>query len=200
MSVDLQHRESEFAIIYLIVKRIPCWLKWVHVIWERCLFLKRTFFLLIMLLIGLFGCTDAELTEPQVVVTEVIDAFYAKAPKNRSLSVKERYERIAAHMDVEEQKEGVINYLKESEQEGMTGVYYVAENPSEPQTESTSFQLVKLMKSSFPRSAENEFGEAESIILGVSLQRIDGEWKIHQMDQSEEPEKKIEWIKVKPYE
>lgn len=162
--------------------------------------MKRTFFLLIMLLIGLFGCTDAELTEPQVVVTEVIDAFYAKAPKNRSLSVKERYERIAAHMDVEEQKEGVINYLKESEQEGMTGVYYVAENPSEPQTESTSFQLVKLIKSSFPRSAENEFGEAESIILGVSLQRIDGEWKIHQMDQSEEPEKKIEWIKVKPYE
>jgi hypothetical protein len=162
---------------------------------------SRGIFFFPVLLFSIFflpGC-NAELSEPQVVVTKVVDAFYAQPPQKDGMSVEARYNIIASYMDVEEQKEGVMNYLKESEKSGMTGAYYIADNPAESQTATSNFQLVKLMKSSFSRSAESEFGEAEYVILGVTLQKVDGEWKILEMDQIEEPKEKISWIKVKPH-
>ncbi len=165
--------------------------------------MSRGIFYILILLFSFFflsGCDHTELSEPQVAVIKVVDAFYAQPPKKDGPDVEERYKIIASYMDVEEQKEGVMNYLKESEKSGMTGAYYIAENPEKSQTATSNFQLVKLMKSSFSRSAESEFLDQDYVVLGVSLQKVDGEWKILEMDQIEEPKEEISWIKVKPYD
>lgn len=167
------------------------------------LFWKKSFmFLTIALLsIGLSGC-GPDLTEPQEVTVEVVEALFAKSEDGEP-TVEERYETLIANMSgKDDNKKNSMESLRETGKNGMTGVYFIAENPSEPQTESFSSQLVKIPRSSFTEAFRKKLGDKEdSLTLVVTLQIKDGDWKVADMnEQREEPKKKVDWIELKPYD
>ena len=117
----------------LLLVAIECHLK------RGCSYLKRVvlFFSFALLLIGLSGCGFGS-NDPQEVTVEFINAFFAQS-KDGKPTAEERYEKLLSIVDDKENKVlpgtkvKIMDQLKKAEKEGMTGVYFIAENPAEPQ-------------------------------------------------------------------
>lgn len=159
---------------------------------------------LIMLVVlmswGLVGC-GSDLTEPQEVTVQFVNAFFAKSDNGKP-TLEERYKTINSVVSITEkgtaipeQRSDLMRILREADKKGLTGVYFIAENPAEPQSKSFSSQLVKLPKSSFPGAK----GENNSVTLEVTLQLKNGDWKIADLREHKSSEK-VEWQEVKPFD
>lgn len=166
-------------------------------------------FSLLFLLTGLPGCSfDSE--GPEDVTIKFINALFVRS-KDGKPTAEERFEAILSvfdesvtdelkeSLDFHEEKDEMLEFLEEVGKKGITGVYFIAENPDEPQTESYSNLWVKIPASSLPE-ADKRNGE-ESAILNIILQRRGEEWKVVDIHDDTESlnEKKIDWIEVKPY-
>lgn len=165
--------------------------------WQKSALICIALLTIFSLTTGCFGGLD----DAHETAATYVNSIYTKT---NTPTAEKRYQKIVstfspnAEVNPSKHKEDIIKVIMESTAKGLTQLYYIADNPNEPQSDTRRSVVVRIPLGTFPMVDSNK---NEDSYLGLIITKEGNDWKIldfKNVDAEKLSQGSIEWHEVEP--
>jgi hypothetical protein len=165
--------------------------------WKKPALVLFSLFAIFGLTTGCFGGLD----ESQKTAATYVNSIYAKT---NTPTAELRYQKIVsvfspnAKQDPSKHKEDITKIINEATTKGLTQPYYIADHPSEVQSDTRRSVVVRIPLGTFPMANSNK---NKDNYLGLIIAKEGSDWKIidiNDVDSDKLSQGDLEWKEVSP--